>query len=54
MSDEDCNILFKKIRKNDDIKLNYCKDNGINLLTISYEHFDNIENILTKALNLST
>jgi len=53
MSDEDCNILFKKIRKNDDIKLNYCKDNGINLLAISYEHFDNIEDILTKALNLS-
>ena len=54
MSDEDCNILFKKIRKNDEIKLNYCKDNGINLLTISYEHFDNIEDIIKTYFTDST
>ena len=40
---------FKKIQIRDNIKLKYCKNNNINLLTINYD-----ENILDKLLNFST
>ena len=37
-------------KKRDAIKDQYCKDNGIRLIRISYKEFDLIEEILTKAL----
>jgi hypothetical protein len=37
-------------QKNDIIKKEYCKENNIELLEISYKDFDNIENILSKIL----
>jgi hypothetical protein len=46
MSDEDCKKLFEKTTKRDQIKVKYCKEKGISLLTISYKHFDNIEDII--------
>lgn len=42
---------FKKNKKRDKIKENYCKDNNINLLIIPYWEFDNIEEILINILN---
>ena len=44
----------EETKKNDDIKLNYCKEKCINLLTISYEHFDNIEDIIKTYFTDST
>lgn len=41
---------FKKRKKNDRIKLKYCKNNNIPLLIISYLEFNNIEEILEKTL----
>lgn len=35
----------------DNIKTNYCKNNGINLLRIPYTEFKNIESILNKYLS---
>ncbi len=41
---------FKDNFKKDKIKVDYCKNNNINLLIISYKDFDQIEDILTKQL----
>jgi very-short-patch-repair endonuclease len=42
-----------KYRKNNDIiKDNYCKENNINLLRISYKDFNNIETILKNILDV--
>ena len=41
---------FEKIKIHDEIKNQYCKDNGIVLLRIPYWNFNNIENILTKFI----
>ena len=43
---------FKDRQKRDNIKNQYCKDNNIKLIRIPYTEFDNIEEILTKELNL--
>lgn len=37
---------FKNNQIKDQIKRDYCKENGINLLEISYWEFNNIDNIL--------
>jgi len=42
----------KEIQYRDNIKNQYCKDNNIKLIRIPYTEFDNIEEILTKELNL--
>ena len=44
---------FQKIIYHDNIKNKYCSENGINLLRIPYYNFDNIEDILTKNLQVS-
>ncbi len=41
---------FKEQKKLDKIKAKYCKENNIKLLIIPYWEFNNIEQILTKAL----
>lgn len=41
---------FKKVKKRDAIKDQYCKDHGIKLIRIPYTDFDRIEEILEKAL----
>jgi len=43
---------FKQIQVRDKIKENYCYDNNIPLLIISYTEFSNIEQILTDYLGL--
>jgi glutaredoxin len=41
---------FERVKKNDEIKNNYCKSNNINLLRINYKDFKNIENIIKKEI----
>lgn len=41
---------FKRLKINDTIKNNYCKDNNIKLLRIPYTEYDNIEKILATHL----
>lgn len=43
---------FKEQKKRDKIKVKYCRDNNIPLLVIPYWEFDNIEEILSKELNI--
>ena len=43
---------FKERQRLDNIKTQYCSDNNIKLIRISYLEFDNIENILTQTLDL--
>lgn len=43
---------FKKRKKYDKIKNEYCKNNNIHLLRIPYTEYNNIEQILTKELKL--
>lgn len=45
---------FEDQKEKDKIKLNYCKDNNISLLIIPYWDFNNIEEILTKELNIQS
>lgn len=42
---------FKKRQLRDKIKLNYCKDNNIDLLILPYTEFDNIEQIIKNKIN---
>lgn len=42
--------VFKIIKKNDEIKNDYCKNNNIILIRISYKFFNSIEKILEKEL----
>lgn len=42
---------FKKLKKYDSIKNDYCRDNGINLIRISYK--DNIQNVLCSIVKPS-
>mgnify|MGYP001562214918 FL=1 len=42
---------LKEIQKRDKIKLNYCKDNNIDLLILPYTEFDNIEQIIKNKIN---
>ena len=53
-NDEECIALekFNLIKKHDNIKTQYCKNNNIKLIRIPYWDFNNIENILIKELNL--
>jgi len=44
---------FKTLRKNDEIKNKYCRNNQIHLIRIGYKDFENIENILEKKLKLN-
>ena len=52
-----CNIKwhtkkeFNTLQKHDKLKNNYCKENDIKLLRISYKEFENIESILEQTLN---
>ena len=43
---------FDLIKKHDNIKTQYCKDNNIKLIRIPYWDYKNIEEILVKELNL--
>lgn len=43
-------INFERIKNSDQIKNQYCKDNGINLLRIPYTDFTRIEKILSETL----
>lgn len=42
---------FKDIKIRDEIKDNYCKENGVNLLRISYYEIDNMESILNEEFD---
>lgn len=42
--------LFEENKKRDKIKEEYCANNGINFLRISYKNFDNIFQILEQQL----
>jgi len=44
---------FKELQIRDQIKRDYCKNNNIKLLEISYWDFDNIEEILKKELKIN-
>lgn len=51
--EKDKNKIIKKfnnIKKRDQIKNKYCKDNDIKLLRIPYWDFDNIENIINEQI----
>ena len=50
--DVDIHHSLDTLQKRDEIKNQYCKDNNIKLLRISYEDRDRIEEILKKELNL--
>jgi len=43
---------YVSLKKRDNIKKKFCRNNGIYLLEISYLDFNNIEKILTKVFNL--
>lgn len=43
---------LNRIKKTDQIKRDYCKQNGITRIAIPYWDYDEIENILAQALNL--
>lgn len=45
--------IFQKIAHHDNIKNNYCFENGIKILRIPYFNFDNIEDILNHNLIVS-
>lgn len=46
-----CDKSFKLRKINDKIKHNYCKNNKLNLVIISYKDYTNIEQILTNLIN---
>lgn len=50
MTQKDAEYNLKQIQKRDDIKTNYCKNNGIVLIRIPYFDFDNISNILDRRI----
>ena len=50
-SDDKALISFDTIKRNDELKNKYCKDNNVNLLRISYPDYDNIEKILDDYLS---
>jgi DNA-directed RNA polymerase subunit RPC12/RpoP len=52
ISNEEAEENFEKTKINDKIKDKYAKDNKIPLLRISYEKFNNIEDILKKRLHI--
>lgn len=41
---------FKKVKINDQLKNNYCKENNITLLRISYKDLKRIEEIIKKEI----
>ena len=43
---------FKKRKKYDEIKNNYCKDNNIELIRIKHNEYKNMENIIVERLSL--
>lgn len=43
---DDAKEMFEKQKRHDDIKSNYCINNGIKLLLIPYTEFDNLEQII--------
>ena len=51
MTLEDAKCVLEKIKIRDQIKNDYCKNNGIKLIRIPYWNYDNIEKILLKELN---
>lgn len=42
---------FSELKKRDKIKTNFCKDNGINLLRISYKQINTIESLLSDFIS---
>ena len=50
-SKEKAEEIFKKNQERDEIKRDYCKNNNIKLLEISYKQMDDIETILKENLN---
>lgn len=46
ISIDDATKLFEKQKKHDNIKSNYCRNNGIKLLSIPYTEFDNLDKII--------
>ncbi|MED1863242.1 hypothetical protein P4V41_07220 [Fictibacillus nanhaiensis] len=49
-SDESAMLSFQDLKRNDQIKNEYCEKNNIKLIRIPYWDFDNIEEILIKEL----
>lgn len=41
---------LNKVKEHDEIKNNFCKENDVNLIRISYINFNNIKNILSDAI----
>lgn len=52
ISDEQARWNLKEQQKRDNIKTQYCKDKGIELLRIPYWEFSNIEKIVCEKLNM--
>lgn len=50
MNQQQAEINFQRVKVNDQIKTNYCKTNGIELLRIPYTEFKRIDEILYKKL----
>lgn len=53
MTDEDALKNFKKLKKRDKIKKDFCEKTGTELLEITYLDFPEIENILVEKLGLN-
>lgn len=51
ISIEQGQLNFERLQINDQIKTQYCKDKGIQLLRIPYTEFKRIENIIFSELN---
>lgn len=47
-----CNWDYETTKRHDEMKNQYCKDKGIDILRIPYWEINNIENIIAKKLNL--
>ena len=50
-SDNRASESFERIKRNDELKNEYCKNNSIDLLRISYLDYDNIEKMLDDYLS---
>ena len=43
---------FKRLKRNDNIKNKYCKENNIKLIRIKYSQYKNIDKILKKSFKI--
>jgi hypothetical protein len=42
--------LINEVKEHDEIKNNFCNENNVNLIRISYINFNNIKNILSNEI----